>query len=279
MSIENETQTGAPRTAGALIQEAARVVNWRPDEKYSLQARYDAARAMASMYAYWTIVSLETLRRVNPDLAEAVTTHIDDDLDWPNAHEHAYGWEQTLDAGKPIPAEAWPFWEIAGQPETTQPAGEHHTPIDDWPEIEGTFDEVLERAAQARLGDGEHHTGTLNLAGEGNAPQDTLAALDDEIARTYGGIWAPDNLAEILAKHGWAKASETREQVAEEIAAKGNEIAEEYQATAITHRDLSDEHGRTLKGTSHMTTAHAYRNKADGAWAVAHAAREIGGAE
>lgn len=70
-----------------------------------------------------------------------------------------------------------------------------------------------------------------------------------------------------------------RQQVAEEIAAKGNQIAEEYQATAITHRDLSDEHGRSLKGTSHMATAHAYRNKADGAWAVAHAAREIGGAE
>lgn len=174
MSNENETQTGAPRTAAALIQEAARVVNWRPDEKHPMQARYDAARAMASMYAYWTIVSLETLRRVDPALAEDVTTHIDNDLDWANAHEHAYGWEQTLAAGKPIPADAWPFWEITGQPDA-QPAG-------------------------------EHHTGTLNLAGEGNAPQDTLAALDDEICRTYGAIHAPDNLAEILAKHGWVKA-------------------------------------------------------------------------
>lgn len=118
MSTENETQTAAPRTAAALIQEAARVVNWRPDDKHPMQARYDAARAMASMYAYWTVVSLETLRRINPALAEAVTTHIDNDLDWPNAHEHAYGWEQTLAAGKPIPADAWPFGEISGQPAT-----------------------------------------------------------------------------------------------------------------------------------------------------------------
>lgn len=30
-----------------------------------------------------------------------------------------------------------------------------------------------------------------------------LEALDLEIATTYGAIHAPDNLAEILAKHGW----------------------------------------------------------------------------
>jgi hypothetical protein len=104
----------APRTAADLIQEAARVINWRPDEKYPLQARYDAARALASMYAYWTAVTLETLRRLDPAAAERVTTHIDDDLDWANAHEHAYGWEQTLDAGGSIAADAWPFWEITG---------------------------------------------------------------------------------------------------------------------------------------------------------------------
>lgn len=69
-----------------------------------------------------------------------------------------------------------------------------------------------------------------------------------------------------------------RQQVAEEIATRADGIAENYQATAVAHRDLSHEHGRTLKGTSHMTTAHAFRNKADGAWAVAHAARQIGGA-
>jgi hypothetical protein len=138
MSTENEPQTGAPRTAEALIQEAARVVNWRPDQKHPLQARYDAARAMASMYAYWTIVSLETLRRVNPALAEAVTTHIDDDLDWPNAHEHAYGWEQTLAAGKTIPADAWPFGEI-----TDQSAGQHHT------DSSPISDAMVEQAAKA----------------------------------------------------------------------------------------------------------------------------------
>lgn len=47
-----------------------------------------------------------------------------------------------------------------------------------------------------------------------------IAALDDEIARTYGAIHAPDNLTEILAKHGWAKTSEIRQQVAQEIVAK-----------------------------------------------------------
>lgn len=255
MSNGNETQTGAPRTAAALIQEAARVVNWRPDEKHPMQARYDAARAMASMYAYWTIVSLETLRRVDPALAEDVTTHIDNDLDWANAHEHAYGWEQTLAAGKPIPADAWPFWEITGQPDA-QPAG-------------------------------EHHTGTLNLAGEGNAPASpisnelvkTAAEHMHGVEETYVGpsSYAP-HIVQMLARAALEAAYPAiRQQVAEEIAAKGNEIADEYQTSAIAHRDLSDR--VTPKGQRHFRTACSFRDKADGAWAVSHAAREIGGAE
>lgn len=103
----------SPRTAADLIQEAARVVNWTPDtDKHSQQACYDAARSMASMFAYWTAVAMETLRRRDPELAERVTQHIDDDLDWQTAHEHAYGWEQALNAGRPIADDAWPFWEI-----------------------------------------------------------------------------------------------------------------------------------------------------------------------
>lgn len=72
--------------------------------------------------------------------------------------------------------------------------------------------------------------------------------------------------------------TEARQQTAEQIAAKGNEIAEQYQATAIAHRDIVAEIGSgNLKGESHTRTAHAFRNKADGAWAVTHAARQIGG--
>lgn len=99
--------------------------------------------------------------------------------------------------------------------------------------------------------------------------------LDDEISRTYGAIWAPGNLEEILSRHGWSKTADTRQQVAEEIAKRADQIAENYQATAVAHRDLSDR--TTAKGMTHRRTASAFRNKADGAWAVAHAIREIGG--
>ena len=82
MSTENDTKTEAPRTASDLIQEAVRVVNWTPSEEHSEQARYDAAKALCSIYAYWTTVAMETLRRINPEAADRVATHIDGDLDW-----------------------------------------------------------------------------------------------------------------------------------------------------------------------------------------------------
>lgn len=254
MSTENEPQTEAPRTAAALIQEAARVVAWTPDTKHPLQARYDAARAMASMYAYWTVVSLETLRRTNPALAEAVTTHIDNDLDWADAHEHAYGWEQTLAAGQQIPADAWPFPEILGQPA------------------------------------GEHHTGTLNLAGQGNPTPSPTSDEAVEVATRmlHPGLFESDGLlhpalvmsGQVQARQKVRAALEAaypaiRQQVAEQIAGKADEIAEEHQRKAIEHRDLSDR--VTPKGQRHWRTSCAFRDKADGAWEVAHAAREIGG--
>lgn len=162
----NSGEVFRPRTAADLIQEAARVVNWRPDEKYSQQARYDAALALSSLYAYWTTVTLETLRRLDPAAAERVTSHIDDDLGWADAHEHAYGWEQALDAGKPIPSDAWPFWEILGRPDT-QPAGGQHIP-----DVELGFDpHPVELCEPERCRPGEHHTGSLDLTGEGNAPE------------------------------------------------------------------------------------------------------------
>jgi hypothetical protein len=65
-----------------------------------------------------------------------------------------------------------------------------------------------------------------------------------------------------------------RQQVAEQIAARADQIAEGFQDTAVAHRDLSDR--ETEKGKRHQRTAHAFRNKADGAWAVAHDARDFG---
>jgi hypothetical protein len=148
VSTENDTKTEPRRTVAALIKDAVRVVNWRPSDEAPQQARYDAAKALSSIYAYWTTVTMETLHRIDPAAAERVADHIDDDTDWQYAHEHAYGWEQALAAGNPIPVDAWPFPEVTGQAE--EPAG-------------------------------EQHTGTLNLTGEGQ-PQgavDQLAEIAD----------------------------------------------------------------------------------------------------
>jgi hypothetical protein len=107
----------SPRTAADLIQEAVRVVNWTPDAKHSEQARYDAARAMSSIYAYWTTVALETLRRIDPAAAERVATHIDDDLDWQNACENAWAWHERLTKGEPIDPEGRIFPALTAQTE------------------------------------------------------------------------------------------------------------------------------------------------------------------
>lgn len=111
---------------------------------------------------------------------------------------------------------------------------------------------------------GEHHTGTLNLAGQGN-PGDSLSALDDEICRTYGAIHAPDNLAEILAKHGWAKVSETRQQVAEQIAAALEAVPGE-----VYSEDFFPADGTSVDCHSARVMRVAYP-------AAARIAREIGG--
>lgn len=121
MSNENETKAEpieySPRTAADLIQEAVRVVNWEPDEKHSQQARYDAARALSSVFAYWTAVTLETLRRIDPAAAERVVSHIDDELGWELACENAWGWGEQLAKGESIAPDAYPFLEIIGQTE------------------------------------------------------------------------------------------------------------------------------------------------------------------
>jgi len=66
-----------------------------------------------------------------------------------------------------------------------------------------------------------------------------------------------------------------RRQVAEEIAAEADRLANEYQDSAVAHRDLAGDK-ESLKQQRHWQTALAFRHKADGAWAVAAAAREIG---
>lgn len=230
MSTENDTEPAAPRTAADLIQEAARVVNWTPDDKHPMQARYDAARAMASMYAYWTIVSLETLRRINPALAEAVTTHIDNDLDWPNAHEHAYGWEQTLAAGKPIPADAWPFWEISGQPA------------------------------------GEPHPGTHNLAEQGNPGDSPISAELGEtgykaIAAEYG---TRTETVEDLMRRDARNVLEAaypaiRQQVAEQIAAALDERHRSNLALSGGDEGIVPRDGRVALATGYQRAAQIAR--------------------
>lgn len=205
----NSAEVFRPRTAADLIQEAARVVNWRPDEKHPQQARYDAALALSSLYAYWTTVALETLRRLDPAAAERVTSHIDDDLGWADAHEHAYGWEQALDAGKPIPSDAWPFWEILGRPDT-QPAG-------------------------------EHHTGSLDLTGQGNAPASPQVIYwcptAREIETQPGGGFdvccrAPELHEPILA----IVYAAIRQQVAEEITREQADVRARIIADLTTRR-------------------------------------------
>lgn len=83
------------RTAHDMVQEAARIVNWEPPKDCPPLAAHDAARSLASVYAYWTAVSLEALRRINPDVAERLANHIDGDMDWGIACEWAYAWEQS----------------------------------------------------------------------------------------------------------------------------------------------------------------------------------------
>lgn len=145
---------------------------------------------------------------------------------------------------------------------------------------------------------------TVRVRGAGNPSPEAAGAIaavvraardrmetEDKTAKIEGALYAAmerggigysstqrkpavDFLAPILSD----LINDARQQVAQQIATKADEIAEQYQATAVTHRDISIETGRnTPKGQSHMRTAHAYRSKADGAWAVAHAAREIGG--
>lgn len=86
--------------------------------------------------------------------------------------------------------------------------------------------------------------------------------------------------AGLAKRHETREARAVRRAVAEEIAAKANEIAEAYQKSAEAHRAIAIEIGSLLpKGKQHMATALAFKNNAAGAWAVMHAARDISSEE
>jgi len=115
MSSENRPETEL-RTAADFIQEAARYVNWKPDQKHSEQARYDALRALSSIHAYMAAVALETLRRVAPDAAERVAAHLGRG-DWDLYAENAWIWNDLLAKGEPIDPDGDVFPKLAGQTE------------------------------------------------------------------------------------------------------------------------------------------------------------------
>jgi hypothetical protein len=67
-----------------------------------------------------------------------------------------------------------------------------------------------------------------------------------------------------------------RQETADRIAAEADRIADRYQATANEHRALSIEHRTSAQYSErHFKTALAFKNKADGAWAVAQIARDL----
>jgi hypothetical protein len=99
-------------TAAGVIQEAARYVNWNPDEKHSPQARYDAFRALMRIHAYSTAVTLETLRRIDPAAAERIAEHLNRD-DYELAAENAWTWHERLTNDQPI--DDYLFQKLAGE--------------------------------------------------------------------------------------------------------------------------------------------------------------------
>jgi len=126
---------------------------------------------------------------------------------------------------------------------------------------------------------GEHHTGSLDLTGEGNAPE----VSDALIAKMELAYWAAQEGEPVTNRctAGMRAAltaaySAIRQQVAEEIAARAEAMANEFQTTALDHRERSGDK-ETRKQQMHWRTAVAYRNKADGAWAVAAEIRCSGG--
>jgi len=89
-----------------------------------------------------------------------------------------------------------------------------------------------------------------------------------EILRLYAG--------ELTAAEVKVLTETARQETADRIAAEADRIAERYQAAANEHRALSIEHRASVKRSeSHFKTALAFKNKADGAWAIAQIARDL----
>jgi hypothetical protein len=148
---------------------------------------------------------------------------------------------------------------------------------------------------------GEHHAGTLNLTGQGNRAEadssitDAMAEAAAKAMHVYDkdDPWDDEGCNDTgepgfefpSCKEwttGMARAAleaalpAIRQQVAEELVAEADRLADEFQESAVAHRELAGDK-ESPKGQRHWRTAVAFRNKADGAWAVAAAAREIGG--
>lgn len=122
----------------------------------------------------------------------------------------------------------------------------------------------------------EHHVGTLDLSGEGNEPEFTVEALHDEICRAFGAIHSPDNLAEILARHGWVQTGASRRMTldAMRLIADTRKLMAEEIAVAITKAGderSPDRHHRDEEKGDHGSTRYASYLDA------ASVAREIGG--
>lgn len=69
-----------------------------------------------------------------------------------------------------------------------------------------------------------------------------------------------------------------RPSIAEDIASKAGEIAANNQQRAEHHRMLALDPASTPKRKQHTSAAHAFRNRAEGAYEVANAIREMGAA-
>lgn len=220
MSTENRAETEL-RTAADFIQEAARYVNWKPSEKHSEQARYDALRALSSIHAYMAAVSLETLRRIDPAAAERVAEHLGRD-DWDLYAENAWTWNDHLAKGEPIDPDGDVFPKLAGQ---TDPCAcpiftTHTTHGNPWCQCGHQYSSHTSPGAACTMpAGGEHHTGTSPISDE---LVSTAAEHMHGVEQTYFGpsTYAP-HIAQMLSRAALEAAYPAiRQQVLDQVMAR-----------------------------------------------------------
>lgn len=106
--------------AAAVIGDAAWRVNWTVGKDHPAQAQHDALQALVGVYAYFAAVAMETLRRIDPDAAERVAEHLNDDEDgltWEAKCEDASTWEQAIRYREQVDPLGRLFPMLAGQTE------------------------------------------------------------------------------------------------------------------------------------------------------------------